>query len=290
MSIAHNMQRGIFRRVYASGLQFGKRINAVSLGAEFWFFRLNAVADDYGNFRAEAELLKSTAAPCRKISTKQIDGWMAELTDKDHPLIAVYEVDGERLGHILDFQEMQPAGKNGKRVMKHARWPHERELGESKFFQGNPVLTPQYQSGPAAVARAAAEPDADPVAAAGPDDPSGEAAAEAAGPEVFALRSAAALLAAAKPAPVGSTATPALHPQLRHGPTARGLSPNPQRFLRQFMLLGIGEPRRSEFAAIPELTEEWLNDLVRRKETGKHKPGWAIRAIEDEFNLTESAQ
>lgn len=115
-----DMTRGVYRRIY-SGYVRGRRINSVSMNAEAWFWRINAIADDFGNFRSDPRLMVAEAAPLRKIGPAQAKRWMKELIDAD--LIRTYDVDGEHYGHIVGFAELQPAGRNGKRVQRQPREP-----------------------------------------------------------------------------------------------------------------------------------------------------------------------
>lgn len=129
---------GIYRRIYA-GFRMGHRINAVSIGAEAWFWRLNAIADDYGNFLADPTILRNEAAGRRSVTVKQAEAWLAELVPS---LVALATLDGERFGHIIGFEKLQPAGKNGRRIRKVRVHP-----GESGGIQNNPENP--NQSGPA---------------------------------------------------------------------------------------------------------------------------------------------
>lgn len=133
-----DLTRGIYRRIYA-GFRMGKRICAVSIGAEAWFWRLNAIADDYGNFAADPTLLKNEAGGRRQVTTSQSEGWLAELVPA---LVTLYTVAGERFGHIVGFEKIQPAGKNGRRIRRFPMHP-----GESGGIQGDPGVL--VQSGPA---------------------------------------------------------------------------------------------------------------------------------------------
>lgn len=123
-----DLTRGISRRIY-SGARMGRRINRVSIGAEFLFWRLHMVADDFGNFLADPALIRSEAFPRRDIPLSDIEGWLRELTDVD--LIRSYEADGDSFGHIVDFLLLQPCGRNGRRVRRFAASPHEVEELES---------------------------------------------------------------------------------------------------------------------------------------------------------------
>lgn len=111
-----DMTRGVYRRVYA-GFLTGRRINSVSIPAEAWFWRLLMVADDFGNLHAEPELLKNTVAPLRKCTRPQAKQWTAELIKAG--LVTSYESNGEKYLHINDFEQTQPAGRNGRRIKKY---------------------------------------------------------------------------------------------------------------------------------------------------------------------------
>lgn len=143
-SLVTDLTRGIYRRIYACFLH-GRRINSVSMEAEAFFWRLNAIADDFGNFRANPPKLVHEAAPERDLKLKQIEDYMAQLIKSR--LVETYEDDGRQYGHIAGFVEMQPAGKNGRRIKKVPEWP-----GESKAILVNPgeskgILNERVQSG-----------------------------------------------------------------------------------------------------------------------------------------------
>lgn len=124
-----DLTRGVYRRLYAGFIK-GQRINKISLQAEAWFWRVFAVADDFGNFDADLELLRAATKGRRNVSVKQIERWLSEMADVG--LISFYETKSERYLHILRFEETQPAGKNGKRLK---RFPLP---GESGCIQVNP--------------------------------------------------------------------------------------------------------------------------------------------------------
>ena len=67
-----DLTRGVYRRLY-SGFIKGQRINKLSLQAEAWFWRVFAVADDFGNCEAEPELLRASTAGRRKVTAKQVE-------------------------------------------------------------------------------------------------------------------------------------------------------------------------------------------------------------------------
>ncbi len=110
-----DMTKGVYRRVYA-GFVSGRRLCSVSIGAEAWFWRLNATADDFGNRPADPCLM-ADAAGRRALAPKQVAEWTQELLGAG--LIEEYEVAGDSYLHIVGFEDNQPAGKNGRRIQRH---------------------------------------------------------------------------------------------------------------------------------------------------------------------------
>lgn len=131
-----DLTRGVYRRLY-SGYIRGRRINKLSLPAEAWFWRLTVSADDFGNGEADPELCKQATAGRRKVTASQVGKWLKEINAVG--LLEFYEVKGERYFHLFEFEERQPAGKNGRRI-KRVPGPYEAVVnpGESKKIQGNP--------------------------------------------------------------------------------------------------------------------------------------------------------
>lgn len=134
-----DMTSGVYRRIYA-GFVRGKKINAVSMNAEAWFWRLHAVADDLGNLLAEPNMLASEAGGRRQIGVRQSEAWLKELVSVG--LIEFYTHDGDRMIHICDFEIRQPAGKNGKRIQRvvsqtEAKQGIQNNPGESRFPQAS---------------------------------------------------------------------------------------------------------------------------------------------------------
>lgn len=115
MSTTVDLTRGIYRKVW-SGYLRGRRINKVSLEAEAMFFRMHALADDFGNL--EADNLAVDAFPRRRVSDEQAAKWVHELVSVN--LIRRYYIDGIDHLHIEDFEQLQPAGRNGKRIKRVA--------------------------------------------------------------------------------------------------------------------------------------------------------------------------
>lgn len=117
-----DLQRGRYRRLYAGFLN-GKRINAVSMLAEAWFWRVHALADDFGNLSADPVYLRTAAAPRRQLTPSRADAMTKELVEEK--LLALYEVNGEPFAHIVGFETLQPPPRNGRRVRLCPAWPSE---------------------------------------------------------------------------------------------------------------------------------------------------------------------
>lgn len=127
--VVTDLTRGVYRRLYG-GFITGQRINRLSLQAEAWFWRVFVSADDFGNARADPELCRAATAGNRRVTARQISGWLREM--RDVKLVEFYAVKGEPFLHIVGFEATQPAGKNGKRLR---RFPGP---DESSGFQVNP--------------------------------------------------------------------------------------------------------------------------------------------------------
>jgi len=126
-----DLQHGIFRRIYAAAVS-GQRINRVNMQAECLFWRLHMIADDFGNFDADVDLVRAYALPKRRgLGPRTIERWLTQLIDAG--LIVLYEDQGDRLGHIVGFLHMQPRNRSGRRVRRIHAWPGEaaEEAGES---------------------------------------------------------------------------------------------------------------------------------------------------------------
>ncbi|HEY6244586.1 MAG TPA: hypothetical protein VIX17_11590 [Pyrinomonadaceae bacterium] len=125
-----DLTRGIYRRIY-SGFIEGQRINKLSLQAEAWFWRVLATTDDFGNAKGEARSCwLATVGHRDNITVKHVSNWLQEMVDVG--LIFFYEVKGERFLHVTGFEEMQPCGRNGKRIQRFA------PPDESRTIQVNP--------------------------------------------------------------------------------------------------------------------------------------------------------
>jgi hypothetical protein len=131
-----DLTKGVYRRLYAGFIK-GQRINRLSLQAEAWFWRVLASADDFGNADADPGLcLAATVGRRKGISVEKVAAWLEEM--RESGLIQFYAKESEKYLHIVGFEELQPAGKNGRRVQ---RFP----LCESEGIQGDPdVVSASY--------------------------------------------------------------------------------------------------------------------------------------------------
>jgi hypothetical protein len=111
-----NMTDGLYRRIYA-GFLTGHRMNAVSLIAEAWFWRLHAIADDFGNLPGDPMVMRSFAAPRRELSIAEVVKMTEEVENKK--LLTRYEASGDTYLHIDGFEIRQPARLNGRRIQKY---------------------------------------------------------------------------------------------------------------------------------------------------------------------------
>lgn len=135
-----DLTKGVYRRMYAGFIK-GQRINQISLQAEAWFWRVVASADDFGNADAEP-LLCWTATVGRRVNVtvKQVKAWLKEM--EESRLIQMYPGAGnEKYLHINGFEDLQPSGRNGKKVR---RFPSFDNPGESRIVQNNP----EFQNAP----------------------------------------------------------------------------------------------------------------------------------------------
>jgi hypothetical protein len=129
-----DMTGGLYRRIYA-GFLIGRRINEVSMAAEAWFWRLHAIADDFGNLPGNTMVIRGFASPRRDLTIEQVDSMTAEL--ELQCLVTPYEHNGDHYLHIAGFEKRQPAGKNGKRIQKYPIHPGgiQGNPGESRIIQ-----------------------------------------------------------------------------------------------------------------------------------------------------------
>lgn len=137
--------KGIYRRIYA-GFIWGKRINAVTLEAEAWFWRMMVVADDYGNLPAdEARLCALTKGRRTSMQDSEIKDLCGSLESAG--LVVPYSADGEAFYHIVGFTGLQPAGKNGRLVHRYPAHPPGIDA-ESGGIQNNPAQSGGVRGNP----------------------------------------------------------------------------------------------------------------------------------------------
>ena len=92
-------------RVIREGINDSKKINAIGFEAEIFYRRLFAVADDFGYFEADIELLRSDLYKrlVDKITDEDVLKWMNAC--KNIGLIDLYEVKGKPYGQIIKFDQ-----------------------------------------------------------------------------------------------------------------------------------------------------------------------------------------
>lgn len=92
-------------RVIREGINDSKRINDLGFEAEVFYRRLFAVADDFGYFEADVDLLRSDLYKrlVEKISLPQVQDWMNKCFEVG--LIDLYMVEGKKYGQILRFNQ-----------------------------------------------------------------------------------------------------------------------------------------------------------------------------------------
>lgn len=134
-----DLTRGVYRRVYAGFIK-GRRINRVSIGAEAWFWRINAAADDFGNADADPWLCHAATAGrrARDVTPDQVSAWVKELQAAG--LVEFYESSGDKYLHVVGFTEMQPSARNGRRMRRFPMNPSESGNGSvpPREIPGNP--------------------------------------------------------------------------------------------------------------------------------------------------------
>jgi hypothetical protein len=109
-----DLTKGYYRRIY-SGFIEGRKINAVSIGAEAWFWRIHAAADDFGNLTADPTLLHRATTGLRELRASQVVSLVNELVNVG--LVREYTVGPEKYLHVVGWTDRQPT-PNGKRVRR----------------------------------------------------------------------------------------------------------------------------------------------------------------------------
>lgn len=114
-AVVTDLTRGVYRRIYAGFIK-GQRINRLPLESEAWFWRVLAAVDDFGNMEADPELFRDATAGRRKVTVQEAVQHLVQMAG--HKLVEFYEVKGDLYLHIVGFEDMQPAGKNGRRIRR----------------------------------------------------------------------------------------------------------------------------------------------------------------------------
>lgn len=131
MSNMIDMTRGVYRLVY-SGFISGRRLNSVALPTEAWFWRLHAVADDYGNLPGDPTLVRNLTAGRRDVSLGAVEAFVAELVGAG--LLIPYEAKGEKMLHVAGWLGLQRPPRNGRRIRRYAAF--DGESAELALFAG----------------------------------------------------------------------------------------------------------------------------------------------------------
>jgi hypothetical protein len=94
------------RMVYA-GIQTSRRMARLSWFERDVFRSLIHVADDYGRFEADPELLRSVLyGPClAKVSVRDVQGALMRLAQTDIGLVKLYTVRGRGYGKVNNFRQ-----------------------------------------------------------------------------------------------------------------------------------------------------------------------------------------
>lgn len=122
MSESIDMTAGVYRYVY-SGYLRSKRVCALTMAAEAWFWRIHAAADDYGNLPGDYCELRNLCAGRRDMPIVQIESLTKELAEAG--LVVTYEADGDRWLHVVGWLRRQPARRDGRRIRRYAVWEGE---------------------------------------------------------------------------------------------------------------------------------------------------------------------
>lgn len=98
-------------RYIRDGYLTSERVDALSLDAERFYFRLLLVVDDFGRYLANAAILRSMCFPLKgDISTGQIAAWLNECARAG--LVVVYNVEGKRYLAIDRFGQRPRSRKS----------------------------------------------------------------------------------------------------------------------------------------------------------------------------------
>ena len=112
-----DMTPGRYRLIHG-GFVNSRGLAAVSLAAEAWYWRVHAAADDFGNVDADPMLLytKTVGRRLGQLSVEQGSSFVEEMVSAR--LFACYESNGEQYLHVVDFETLQPAPRNGKKIRR----------------------------------------------------------------------------------------------------------------------------------------------------------------------------
>lgn len=89
-----------------------EKIASLSLGARLLFQSLWCEADDTGNGRADARLLKSEAFPYDEFTANQVEEWLQEIVTLK--MVRLYEVGGARYYGVVNFLRHQTIDRPSK--------------------------------------------------------------------------------------------------------------------------------------------------------------------------------
>lgn len=97
-------------RIIRPGINRSRRVNSLDWAAEVFYRRLFAVADDYGVFELDFDLIVSDLYPLKRdrVSAADVAKWWDACSNAG--LVSQYEVQGGVYGVVLNFQQ-QTSGK-----------------------------------------------------------------------------------------------------------------------------------------------------------------------------------
>lgn len=130
-------------RIIRESCRTSESLNTLStdLGAEAFFWRLTTVADDFGRFVAEANILLSTCFPCRPRSVKEVHvgKWMQMLAQAN--IVKFYEKDGRTYGYFPSWEKHQ-----GKPRARQSKCPDPGESANICLHMSANVLVSESES------------------------------------------------------------------------------------------------------------------------------------------------
>lgn len=114
---------GRYRRQYESFI-FGKRICALSWGAEAFYWRCHAIADDYGNFPVDPFILIPKAGGLRRMEPEEAVGYIREM-ESNRLIMLYFANEDDCYGHFLSFTKLQPptGPPRGARLGRKRQYP-----------------------------------------------------------------------------------------------------------------------------------------------------------------------